>query len=243
MEIVVALINAIAKAFENKEFVNSIINSIKEVVKAIIKIIPKLISSIVNLIVKIITAIVPYLPDLIMYLIDEISKALPSMAGTISKSLSEGVSKIFTKLFTTDFWLSVLRSFPDALSQLLKTGLSFGGSSSSGGSSGGGSGNTAERVTKALLTGGLSELLGFANGTNNAPAGLSIVGEAGPELVKFRGGEQVLNNRNTNKALEQMGGKTNNFNVTFNNLQDTTAFAMIQQLKAYNRQMAINSII
>ena len=109
------------------------------------------------------------------------------------------------------------------------------------------SASTAVRVATGVLTGGFSEIgrgLGWwANGTNNAPAGLSIVGEAGPELVKFRGGEQVLNNRNTNKALESMGKNTNNFNVTFNNLQDTTAFAMMQQLKAYNRQMAINGII
>jgi hypothetical protein len=61
--------------------------------------------------------------------------------------------------------------------------------------------------------------------------------------VRFRGGEQVINSNNTNKALTGMGGKTNNFNVTFNNLQDTTAFSMMQQLKAYNRQMAINGIM
>ena len=84
---------------------------------------------------------------------------------------------------------------------------------------------------------------GYATGTNNATSGLHLVGEAGPELVKFRGGEQVLNNRNTNKALENMGGKTNNFNVTFNNLKDTSAFAMMNQLKQYNRQMAINGVI
>ena len=83
----------------------------------------------------------------------------------------------------------------------------------------------------------------LAVGTQNARKGLTLVGEAGPELVNFRGGEQVLNNRNTNKALENMGGTTINQNVTFNNLQDTTAFAMIQQLKQYNRQMAINGII
>lgn len=115
----------------------------------------------------------------------------------------------------------------------------------SGGSSGGG-GSTATRVATAILTGGLSELphlFGFANGSQNVPKGLSIVGEAGPELVNFRGGEQVLNNRNTNKALAEMGRGTNNFNVTFNNMQDTTAFAMIQQLKNYNRQMAINGIM
>lgn len=82
---------------------------------------------------------------------------------------------------------------------------------------------------------------GYASGTQNALRGLHLVGEAGPELVKFRGGEKVLNNANTQKALA--GNKTNNMNVNFYNMADTTAFAMIQQLKQYNRQMAINGII
>ena len=89
----------------------------------------------------------------------------------------------------------------------------------------------------------LSKLNYLATGTQNAQKGLAIVGEAGPELVKFNGGEQVLNNRNTNKAIAEAGKSTNNFNVTFNNLQDTTAYAMMQQLKQYNRQMAINGVI
>jgi len=83
---------------------------------------------------------------------------------------------------------------------------------------------------------------GYATGTNNAASGLHLVGEAGPELVKFRGGEQVINAADTNKALSGMG-KTINQNITFNNLQDTTAFAMMNQLKQYNRQMAINGVI
>jgi phage-related protein len=84
----------------------------------------------------------------------------------------------------------------------------------------------------------------LAKGTNSAQKGLYLVGEAGPELVQFNGGERVLNNRNTNKALSEIGSNSGNtFNVTFNNLQDTTAFAMMNQLKQYNRQMAINSII
>lgn len=41
----------------------------------------------------------------------------------------------------------------------------------------------------------------------------------------------------------EVGGTTINQNVTFNNLQDTTAFAMLQQLKQYNRQMAINGVL
>jgi hypothetical protein len=39
------------------------------------------------------------------------------------------------------------------------------------------------------------------------------------------------------------GNKTNNFNVTFNNLRDTSAFAMMNQLKRYNKEMAINGVI
>ena len=83
----------------------------------------------------------------------------------------------------------------------------------------------------------------LATGTDNARKGLAIVGEAGPELIRFNGGEQVLNTRNTQKALAGAGGKSNTFNVTFNNTKDTTAFTMIQQLKQYNRQMAINGIM
>ena len=90
----------------------------------------------------------------------------------------------------------------------------------------------------------LKEIGYLAKGTNNAQKGMYLVGEAGPELVQFNGGERVLNNRNTNKALSEMGSNSGNtFNVTFNNLHDTTAFAMMNQLKQYKRQMAINGVI
>jgi predicted nucleic acid-binding Zn-ribbon protein len=82
---------------------------------------------------------------------------------------------------------------------------------------------------------------GYATGTQSATRGLHLVGEAGPELVRFRGGEQVLNANNTQKALNG-AGTTINQNVTFNNLNDTSAFAMMQQFKRYNREMAINGI-
>ena len=84
---------------------------------------------------------------------------------------------------------------------------------------------------------------GYATGTNNATSGLHLVGEAGPELVRFRGGEKVLNASNTNKAFAGMSGTTINQNVTFNNLADTSAFAMMNQFKQYNRNLAINGII
>jgi len=44
---------------------------------------------------------------------------------------------------------------------------------------------------------------GFASGTDSAPAGLAVVGEEGPELVKFGGGEQVI----PNDKISSAGGK------------------------------------
>ena len=44
----------------------------------------------------------------------------------------------------------------------------------------------------------------LANGTNAAMKGLAVVGEAGPELVRFNGGEQVINNANTQKLVQKL---------------------------------------
>jgi len=46
---------------------------------------------------------------------------------------------------------------------------------------------------------------GYANGTENATRGLHLVGELGPEIVDFGGGERVIPN-------EKLGGIQNNFN-------------------------------
>lgn len=83
---------------------------------------------------------------------------------------------------------------------------------------------------------------GYATGTENARRGIHLVGEAGPELVQFKGGERVFNNRDTMSMIAG-GNPSNNFNVTFNNLQDTSAFAMMSQLKQYQREMAFNAVI
>jgi hypothetical protein len=52
---------------------------------------------------------------------------------------------------------------------------------------------------------------GFANGTMSAPRGLALVGEQGPELVRFRGGEQVI----PNHELSGMGGRQEVHKPTF----------------------------
>lgn len=54
------------------------------------------------------------------------------------------------------------------------------------------------------LFGGIGKIFGFATGTPSAPSGLHLVGERGPELVDFRGGERVIPN-----GSSRMGGSTN----------------------------------
>lgn len=250
LKIIGAVIQAVADAFKNQEFIDSIINAIIEMTNSIMDNLPRIIGSIVQLIVNIIVALAPRLPEIIMALVNGLADAIPKCIGQIVSGLAKGIGQIFKglfeRIFTWDFWVDALKTLGEVLTQIVADVFSGGLASLSGGA-GSVTGNTAGDIGLGLATGGVSylgHLFGWwAKGTNNAPAGLSIVGEAGPELVRFRGGEQVLNNRNTNKALAEMGGKTNNFNVTFNNLQDTTAFNMMQQLKAYNRQMAINGVI
>lgn len=82
----------------------------------------------------------------------------------------------------------------------------------------------------------------WATGVNNAPAGLSIVGEEGPELIDMKGGERVYNSDDT-KSILSSTSSSNNFNITFNNIKDTSAYTMMRQLKQYNRQMAINGVL
>jgi hypothetical protein len=47
---------------------------------------------------------------------------------------------------------------------------------------------------------------GFANGTGSAPRGLALVGERGPELVRFSGGERVYTNAQTRGMMGGRGG-------------------------------------
>nr|WP_313631908.1 tape measure protein [Brevundimonas naejangsanensis] len=71
---------------------------------------------------------------------------------------------------------------------------------------------------------GIGKLFGFQNGTNFAPGGLAMVGEAGPELVNLPRGSQVVPHRNVDKLLEgdrqMVRGGSNvalNINVDANN--------------------------
>ena len=57
--------------------------------------------------------------------------------------------------------------------------------------------------TKAI---GAIGIKGFARGTSNAPGGVALVGEQGPELVNLPRGSQVFPTPKTNQMLSNMGG-------------------------------------
>ena len=267
LPLIAKIINAIVKVITSNEVVEASIEAVGGLIEGLI---PAIVDILVNALPRIINFFIvklpSYTPQLIVGIINALINAFSNMDfgelvsaffdGFIdgfanfgnTNGLGEGISKLFKKIFTLDFWLDALGNLAKAFGELLLNAikglditnlLGLGGSSGGGGGGGGSSFDPVDLFDPI----GVRHWFGFANGSNSVPSGLALVGEAGPELVKFRGGEQVLNNRNTNKALAEMSGKTNNFNVTFNNLQDTSAFAMMNQLKQYNRQMAINGVI
>ncbi|WP_249400134.1 transglycosylase SLT domain-containing protein [Streptomyces argyrophylli] len=62
---------------------------------------------------------------------------------------------------------------------------------------------TTERTVggKTTKTTKVSKIKGYATGTRSASPGIALVGERGPELVRFGGGERVLNARQTADAM------------------------------------------
>ena len=166
-----------------------------------------------NVLIKNIGPLIEALVPAIGTIIIELIKAIPDILTSMSKALSEAIGSIAKAI--VNLLIDALNLLLDGISKLWTwTGM------------------------KAL-----PHIPKLATGTDNAKRGIALVGEAGPELVRFNGGEQVLNNRNTQKALAGAGGNSNTFNVTFNNTMDTTAYAMMSQLKQYNRQMAINGVL
>ncbi|WP_430256554.1 phage tail length tape measure family protein [Neorhizobium sp. DAR64872/K0K18] len=120
--------------------------------------------------------------------VDKFNSAL----GDASKNVGQfgnGLGKIGESLSTS--------MFPAAPSAPAAGG--GGWLSSLGGLFGGGGQNLSKYV-------GLTGL--FADGTNNAPAGYALVGEEGPELVKFRGGEQVHTNTKSRDMMRDGSGRS-----------------------------------
>lgn len=113
----------------------------------------------------------------------------------VLRGLVEDIQRILLRKFVT----KPLEGAIDKLDFGGIFGSLFGGSSWSGGTS-----SMAGLEAWSGLTGAPSA---FASGVDSAPPGLAIVGEAGPELVAFGGGERVFDSAETAGML---GGRTIN---------------------------------
>lgn len=221
---------------------------IKEIPQLLNMILPVLLQSVLELVKalmqnlpQIISAIVEFLPDLIFGVTTAIADFIANLKAEDFVAIVGGVIKAIATLGA-----SLVKAIPEILKGLweLAKGLIKG------------MWNLILEALKATWK-GLKWVLdlvvdwfkstfgGYATGTNNAQKGLALVGEKGPELVDFKGGERVYNATNTQRMLAGAtgGNAGNTFNVTFNNLQDTSAYAMMSQLKQYNRQLSINGVI
>ena len=255
---IIKMISSVIKKIAQKipTMVSLLIPAITTLISEVIKAIPQLLNMILPVLLQsvlelvktlmqnlpqIISAIVEFLPDLILGVTTAIADFIANLKAEDFVAIVGGVIKAVATL-----GVSLVKAIPQILEGLweLAKGLIKG------------MWNLILEALKATWK-GLKWVLdlvvdwfkstfgGYATGTNNAQKGLALVGEKGPELVDFKGGERVYNATNTQRMLAgaTSGNAGNTFNVTFNNLQDTSAYAMMSQLRAYNRQMAINGVI
>ena len=85
---------------------------------------------------------------------------------------------------------------------------------------------------KGNTTGGMAA---YASGTTNAERGVALVGEEGPELVEFKGGEKVLSARETESALKPARPISNSVAVSFN-IEGNATPEVINTLREYGEE-------
>ena len=245
--IVESVVENLPKFFE--ESLQKLIQGIADIIPDLFKSTGDIIVTLVDNLPKIVFAIIEGITKLLKELnAEDIAKLVSSvikMVADVAESLLTNIGKIVAELIPLMVTLVVelIKSIPDIIKGLVTgtwEGIKEVGSAVWEGIKDIGSGL---KDLGGKVVDGLKSLLGFATGTNNAPKGLALVGEAGPELIDFKGGERVYNNTNTEKILANAGSGANVFNVTFNNTQDTTAFAMVRQLRSYQRNLAFNGVL
>jgi len=109
----------------------------------------------------------------------------------------------------------------------------------------------AMMAIQGAMSVGLSVKRGYASGTEDAEPGFAMVGENGPELLLFRGGEQVLNARET-AALQarsaavsalpvSAGGQPAVMQIYFQ-IEGNATPETVAQLREYGGEFAANVI-
>lgn len=231
-----------------KKILPNLLKAVLQLVKSLLKELPKIIKAIIDALPEIISTVIRAFAEFFGNLkgsdIAMFIKGVVQAVSQIAKALISNIAQIIAELIPVMIQIVVelIKSIPDILKGLATgvwEGIKGVGEAVWSGIKTVGEG--VKNIGKSII-GGIKDLFGFATGTNNAPKGLAIVGEKGPELVNFKGGEKVYTNTNTQKILAgATGGSV--FNVTFENTVDTTAFTMMKQLKQYQRNLAFNSII
>ena len=218
-----------------EEMFEAITTNLPALLRKAVKFITKVAKSLISALSKwiksggareLIETVLDIIQDLFKFLVDN----LPTIIDMVVKLLVDIVSGVISRL--PEIVVMILKAIPSIIKSLLQ-----------------GIWELIKSAWKGII-GGLGKvwnwvkekITGHAIGTNAAQRGLAVVGEKGPELVNFGGGEKVYNNTNTTKILQNAGGGSV-FNVTFENTVDTTAYAMMKQLKSYQRSLAFNSII
>ncbi|WP_175584953.1 phage tail length tape measure family protein [Phyllobacterium pellucidum] len=137
----------------------------------------------------------------------ETARAMEELRDLGREALGGFISDLLDGKSAADALADSLKRIGD---RLLNSGLD--GLFGTGGGGGGGFGLLGSLFGGGSSGGGSSDpwsglrLPGFASGTNNAPGGLALVGERGPEIVNLPKGSQVIPNAPSMKALSGRGG-------------------------------------
>lgn len=156
-----------------------------------------------------------------------------------------GLGEWFESLFSNigDWFSDVWDDITDAISSL---GSSLGTTASSIWSS---ITSTASSIGSAISSAASTAwswvTSWFADGTDDAPGGLAVVGEEGPELVNLPKGSSVATASETAAAMAGGSSTTKNttINATFNSPTTLNSYQMLRKLKQYQRSLAASSTI
>lgn len=82
------------------------------------------------------------------------------------------------------------------------------------------------------------KMSGYAGGTASAAPGIKLVGENGPELIAFRGGERVFNANETRAVLSSQAGADARPNVSISlNIQGDASSDTVRELEQYEDRL------